>query len=312
MKFTESDQSFQCKFGDFISLSEQEKKDIQEQAYQKGYQDGLDGKRTIKQWLTHKKNMQFWFKDATDELLESQLQYDDTENVVSLLNLCGNTMYVSASSTASTLLTKVPHLNFENVENMSYAFSGAKYITDFSGIDFSKMKTKGYYGAFNACVGMVEAPQLRNDGGVTTLNYAFYHCTNLRKIPRLNCDGVTSNGFGSVVEYCTNLEEVWFYNIRANLKVGSGTSWGHLLTYECLVHLIGELIQTTSNLTLTIGSANLAKLANTYVRLVAPTDEEAAQDRHIYVKHPFEICESTDEGAILITNYAKLKNWTLA
>ena len=64
--------------------------------------------------------------------------------------------------------------------------------------------------------------------------------------------------------------------------------------------------------TLTIGTANLEKIANVYVKLVDVTDEMTAQDPYAANKLPCVECESTDEGAMTLTAYAGLKNWGLA
>lgn len=116
---------------------------------------------------------------------------------------------------------------------------------------------------------------------------------------------------GDIVTDCVNLTECWIKNIKANLKVGSGTTYGHLLTLESLIHLIKELRDAGSARTLTVSTVSLEKLANVYVRTIDITDEMRAEDDLIDEKLPFEVCESTDEGAMLITNYVGLKNWSI-
>ena len=113
------------------------------------------------------------------------------------------------------------------------------------------------------------------------------------------------------VRYTFALEEMWIKNLKANFVV-SRQDYGTLLKVECLIHLIYHCRDTGSAKTLTIGSVNLAKLANVYVRLVDITDEMRAEDDLIDEKLPFEVCESTDEGAMLITEYALRKNWQIA
>ena len=57
-----------------------------------------------------------------------------------------------------------------------------------------------------------------------------------------------------------------------------------------------------------LGTANLNKIASTYVKFVDSTQTEIAVD----TKGDVVVCESTDEGAMLLQDYALLKNWTLA
>jgi hypothetical protein len=104
-------------------------------------------------------------------------------------------------------------------------------------------------------------------------------------------------------------------NIKSTFQIGSGTSWGHLLTLDSLLNAIKELwIKTgTSTSKLMMGTANIEKLADVYVKLIDITDEMRAEDEYIDNKAPFVQCESTDEGAMLITEYVTtVKNWQLA
>jgi hypothetical protein len=138
----------------------------------------------------------------------------------------------------------------------------------------------------------------------------FSGCSKLSIVPQLDCRNVTD--FDSAFRSCNALTEIWIKNIKANLTVGSGKSYGHLLTVDSLTHLIYELRDIGSTKTLTIGSANLAKLTNVYVKLIEITDEMRTEDDLIDEKLPFVVCESTDEGATLITEYVSAKNWALA
>ena len=56
-----------------------------------------------------------------------------------------------------------------------------------------------------------------------------------------------------------------------------------------------------------MGNTNISKLADVYVKVISEEPDENGN-----IKLPLTVCESTDEGAILITNYVTLKNWSLA
>ena len=144
----------------------------------------------------------------------------------------------------------------------------------------------------------------------TNLSYMFASCTSLTTVPLFDMSKATS--MGSMFNGCRSLTECWLRNIKTNLQVGSGTAYGHLLTVDSLIHLVKECRNTGSRKTLTVGSVNLEKLANVYVRTIEITDEMRAEDAYIDEKLPFEVCESTDDGATLISNYVLLKNWALA
>jgi hypothetical protein len=103
---------------------------------------------------------------------------------------------------------------------------------------------------------------------------------------------------------CKNLKHVTFDTIyRTSLSIGYGTDYGHLLTIESLLSAIQACRSYTSKYTLTVGATNLEKLANVYVKITDETDTNF---------YPFEVCESTDEGAMDINTYMALKNWKIA
>ena len=139
---------------------------------------------------------------------------------------------------------------------------------------------------------------------VTNMSNMFNGCTQLTTVPLFDTSNV--GDMGNMFKGCAKLTEVWIKNIKVNLQVGSGTSWGHLLTVDSLVHLCQELVNVGSSRTLTVGSANLTKLASVYVKLTVPEAEDTTG------KLPCEVCESTDEGAMLIEDYIALKHWQLA
>ena len=106
---------------------------------------------------------------------------------------------------------------------------------------------------------------------------------------------------------CKALKNITLFNIRINLTIGSGTEYGHLLTLDSLINTCKECINVGSARKLTIGTANLEKLSTVYVRLTDEPEEDESNP-----KLPMEVCESTDEGAMLISAYMTLKNWSLA
>lgn len=166
--------------------------------------------------------------------------------------------------------------------------------------------------AFENCVALTEIPEFTY-GTVTNITALCNGCSSLEYFHGLDLRNVTNFVFGirSFLN-CTNIKKLVLKNIAITLTVGVTTSYGHLLTVESLVGLIYELRDKGGSLKFTVGSANLDKIANVYVKLIEITDEMRAEDDLIDEKLPFVVCESTDEGAMLITDYVLLKNWKLA
>lgn len=173
---------------------------------------------------------------------------------------------------------------------------------------FDTYKVQNMQGMFHSNYALVNVP-LYDTSYCNNVSYMFRYDRALKVIPAFDFYNVQTTSY--FVDSCTALEEIWIKNIRASIQVGSGTTYGHKLTLESLLSLIRELCDTGATKTLTIGSANLKKLASVYVRHIEITDEMRAEDGYIDDKLPFEVCESTDEGASLITDYALFKNWEI-
>lgn len=230
--------------------------------------------RSLKKLIDGRRSAGHIFQDtSTIKTVDDLINREDTVNAQSMEYMFEGCGY----------LESVPDLNTSNVTNMWYMFQNCKKITTIPKFDTRK---------------------------VTTMASMFKYAYKLTTIPDLDTRNVGS--MSDMFYNCSSLTEIWIKNIKVALQVGSGTSWGHLLTYESLLHLLKELIDTGSSKTLTVGSANLEKLADTYVKLVTITDEMIAEDEFIESKFPFEVCESTDEGAMSVNDYLAGKNWTIA
>ena len=204
-------------------------------------------------------------------------------------------------------LTKVPLYDTSNVTDMSYLFNGCRALTEVPLFDTSKATSM--QSMFSNCRQITTVPLL-DTSKATSMYYMFNQCYALTTVPALDMRNVTN--FNTAFYLCEAVTDIQIRNIKASLQVGSGTSYGHLLTVDSLVHLIYELRKQSSSLTITVGTANLEKLANVYVKAIDITDEMRADDDLIDEKYPFVVCESTDEGATLITTYAStIKNWTI-
>lgn len=197
-----------------------------------------------------------------------------------------------------------------------------KFDTNTSGVD-----NREYGNIFNGCSNLEEI-EIEILQGRCSIVQLFQNCSKLKKITFTNpnqeywsiqqafqncyelekIEGSIKLGTSNYTNYnnafynCRNLKNVIFSNIPVNLQIGNGVTWGHLLTLESLLSACQACYKSTSKYTLTVGSANLQKLANVYVKITNTTSN--------YL--PFEVCESTDEGAMLIVDYMALKQWSLA
>ena len=197
----------------------------------------------------------------------------------------------------------IEYADTSNVTDMGNMFYGCSSLTTVSAFDTSNVTNMAIM--FYGCSSLTTVPVF-DTSNVTNMASMFNGCSSLTTVPSFDTSKV--NNMNSMFYGCSSLTNCFLRNIKCNLSIGHG----HLLTLESLLFMIKELIDTGSKKTFTVGTANLKKLSNIYVKTVEITDEMRTEDPNIDLKLPFETCESTDEGAKLITEYVGDKHWALA
>ena len=161
---------------------------------------------------------------------------------------------------------------------------------------------------FNGCASLEVVPHIDTRRS-TNFEGMFNGCIALKEIGGLDLRNSTQ--LNAMFYGCVALEKLNVKNINYSLTLGSVEAYSNLLETESLINLVYELHNSTSTKTVTMGAVNLAKLSNIYVKTIDITDEMRAEDEFVDLKIPFEVCESTDVGAMLITDYALTKKWRL-
>lgn len=260
----------------------------------------------------------YTYQDRIDETKDcSSLfrSYTGTNDIAKGLNTAGVTSMLNMFDGCNNVTSlDLSSFNTSDVTNMNYMFKDCSKLTSLDVSSFDTSNVNGMSYMFNHCVSLVNLNLSSfNTSKVTQTSSMFANASKLETILGvLDLIKISSNS--SMFTNCKALTNVTLKNIKKSLQLGSGTSYGHLLSLDSLINAVKELwdySSGTTTYTLTLSTASKTALANVYVKLITPTEEQIAQDPNIVNKKPCEVCQSTDEGAMLITDYATLKKWNI-
>lgn len=204
----------------------------------------------------------------------------------------------------------VSNWDTSNVTDIQFCFNGARNMStlDLSGWNTSKLVNMSY--AFQT----MNSLQTLNLTGwdtskVTNMTSLFLRSSSLRTV--LGSIDMLSNLSNVDMFYeCYALTNITLKNIQYSLSFKDC----NLLSNASVLNIAQELWDKTGHPTQTLyfHSNVKAYINNTYVKLIPITAAMREQDPYIDNKKPFEVCASTDEGAMTLIEYAISKNWAIA
>lgn len=258
--------------------------------------------------LTVNKNGSYDVTEYANVSVATPVAEGETRSLKKLLDLCKSCAYMFYFGFNGNNVTDLTGFfefgDTSEVIDMRQMFRGI-YTTTIPQIDTAKVTNME--GMFQYCYKLTTLPAL-NTSKVTNMTQMFDGCYELITITELDMISISNRNYvSSMFNECKKLTNLTLYNIKINLTIGSGSTYGHLLTIESLLNTCQECINVNASRTLTVGSANITKLSEVYVKLTNEPEVDSTLP-----KLPMVQCESTDEGAMLVADYMALKQWSLA
>ena len=249
----------------------------------------------------------------TDKATNISYAFQSCRNLSSELSLnlenCTNVSYAFAEAG----LPKITLLNTDKITSFYYLFNYCRNLKEVNTLDLSSATSAST--TFQTC-SVLEKISVTNTQQVTNWAWFAQNCSKVKTIETIDLFSATNTG--AMFNFCSALENLTLKNVKINTQIGSGTSFGHLLTNASLLNTAQELWDNTNNvvssstLRLTLSTPSKTAIKNIYVKLVDVTDEMIAEDEYIANKKPCVECASTDEGAMTLEEYIISKNWSIA
>ena len=195
-----------------------------------------------------------------------------------------------------------------NATDMSFMFNGC-FLEDIDVSNFNTSKVTAMRCMFQQ-MNMTTLDLSNFDtSSVTEMSEMFCLCKRLTTLNIGSFDMRKGVNTANMFRDCTVLTNLIIKNIRNSIAFNDSP-----LSTDSTINIFKELWDLTgeTTLTLTLSSKSKENIANVYVKLIPVTDAMRAEDEYIDNKKPCVVCESTDEGAMTLTEYGISKNWTIA
>ena len=140
-----------------------------------------------------------------------------------------------------------------NVTDMSSMFYKCSNLTTVPEFDTSNVANM--YNMFNNCKSLTSVPTF-DTSNVTNMRSMFQSCSNLTTVPEFDTSNV--DNMSGMFSTCTSLKSILMYGMKVSFDISASTKFER----SDLVTILNNLATVTTTQTLTMRSANLAKLTN--------------------------------------------------
>lgn len=193
----------------------------------------------------------YWF-DVDTHIVYRNITSDYITSILSVLDTSSSKSFQRMFSYCYGIET-IPEFDTSSGKDFEAMFYECNILKTIPELDTSNGNYFSYM--FYECNSLETVPELNTRYGLEFFR-TFYNCYSLKNVLYLDLNKATEikyevdeygdqRAYGVLYELfegCKSLTNIYLYNIRLSLKIGSGTKWGHLLTLESLIHILNELI----------------------------------------------------------------------
>lgn len=277
-------------------------------------------------------NMKYMF-DSCTQLKPLDVSSFDTSNVTTMFDMFDNCNSLTTLDVSNFNIDKlndafgmfqncrnlttliIPDGFLKNATNAGYLVYNCPKLATFDTTKLDLSNCTNAQLCFDRCIALKIINLRFKTSKITNMESMFSMGTIINNLEQvLGLDMYSCTKDTNLFSECENLKELTIKNIRISIVISTNRIAVNL-SRNSLLGVAKELWDNSGSSTaktLTIKNAHKTTLDGIYVKLIPITDEMRAEDPYIDNKKPFIECESTDAGAMTVSNYITVeKNWTI-